>query len=57
LMYVGLDVHKRVCYGAMMNEKGDVTKQAKFTNTLEELDEFMESLPEAQVAMEPEYCL
>jgi hypothetical protein len=41
----------------MMNEKGDVTKQAKFTNTLEELDEFMESLPEAQVAMEPEYCL
>jgi len=56
LMYVGLDVHKQVCYGTVMDEKGKVVKQAKFTNDLEALDEFMEGLDEALVAMEAGYC-
>lgn len=29
-MYVGLDVHKQVCYGTVMDEKGKEVKQAKF---------------------------
>jgi len=37
LMYVGLDVHKRVCYGTVMNDKGKVLKQASFTNDPEGL--------------------
>jgi len=39
LMYVGLDVHKKVCYGTVIDEKGTVVKQAKFTNDHEALDE------------------
>ena len=42
MMYVGLDVHKNVCYGTVMNEKGKVAKQAKFTNDLEGVEAFME---------------
>ena len=56
MMYVGLDVHKRVCYGTVMDEKGKIVKQAKFTNDLKALDEFMEDLDEALVAMEAGYC-
>ena len=52
MMYVRLDVHKIVCYGTVMNEKGEVAKQAKFTNDPEGLEGFMEGLDEAQVAME-----
>ena len=55
-MYVGLDVHKRVCYGTVMDEKGKIVKQAKFTNNQKALDEFMEDLDEALVAMEAGYC-
>ena len=55
-MYVGLDVHKRVCYGTVMDEKGKVVKQAKFTNTPEGLEEFMEDIDLATVAMEAGYC-
>ena len=55
-MYVGLDVHKKICYGTVMDEKGKVVKQAKFTNDHEALDEFMEGLDEALVAMEAGYC-
>jgi len=39
-MYVGLDVHKKVCYGTVMDEKGTVVKQAKFDNDHEALDGF-----------------
>ena len=51
LMIVGLDVHKRVCYGTVMDEKGKVAKQARFTNDLEGLEAFMEGLDMATVAM------
>ena len=56
MMYVGLDVHKRVCYGTVMDEKGKVVKQAKFTNAPEGLEAFMEDVDTAQVAMEAGYC-
>jgi len=56
LMYVGLDVHKLVCYGTVMTHDGEVVKRAKFTNDHEALDGFLEGLHEAQVAMEAGYC-
>ena len=55
-MYVGLDIHKKVCYGTVMDEKGKVVKQAKFTNDSESLEEFMQDLDQAMVVMEAGYC-
>lgn len=56
MMYIRLDVHKQLCYGIVMDEKGKVVKLAKFTNALKGLEEFMEGFDEAQVAMEASYC-
>jgi len=55
-MYVGLDVHKRVCYGTVMDEKGQIVKRGKFSNDHQGLEEFMEGIDEALVAMEAGYC-
>ena len=40
-MIVGLDVHKRMCYGTVMAEKGVAVKQAKFSNDPEGREGFM----------------
>ena len=56
MMYVGLDVHKRVCYGTVMDEEGRVLKQARFSNDPEGLEEFMDGVEEALIAMEAGYC-
>ncbi len=40
-MIVGLDVHKRVCYGTVRDDKGVAVKLAKFNNALEGLEGFM----------------
>ena len=37
-MYVGLDVHKRYCYYAMVDGRGTVVKKDRFRTTGEELD-------------------
>ena len=55
-MYIGLDVHKRVCYGTVMDEKGQIVKRGKFSNDPQGLEEFMEGVDEALVAMEAGYC-
>ena len=56
MRYVGLDVHKRVCYGTVMDEEGRVLKQARFSNDPKGLEEFMDGIEEALVAMEAGYC-
>lgn len=56
MMYVGLDVHKNVCYGTVMDESGEVVRQGKFTNDYEALYDFMDGLEEAMVVMESGYC-
>jgi transposase len=56
MMYVGLDVHKKMCYGTVMDEKGNVVKQAKFSNDQEDLNRFMKGLEETKVVMEAGYC-
>jgi len=55
-MYIGLDVHKRVCYGTVMDEKGQIVKRGKFSNDPQGLEVFMEGVDEALVAMEAGYC-
>lgn len=55
-MYVGLDVHKRVCHGTIMNEEGGIVKQDKFSNDPRSLDEFMGEIDRATVVMEAGYC-
>ena len=56
MTYIGLDVHKRVCYGTVMDEKGQIVKRGKFSNDPQGLKEFMEGIDEALVAMEAGYC-
>ena len=52
-MYVGLDVHKRYSYYAMVDGKGTVVKKDRFRTTGEELEEFADALPDgSQVAVE-----
>ena len=55
-MYVGLDVHKRVCYGTATDDEGHTVKSGKFSSNPEGLNSFMDGLDEAQVAMEAGYC-
>lgn len=52
-MYVGLDIHKKYCYGAVMDEEGQVLSEGKFLNNREDLDQFLTELtPQSQIAME-----
>ncbi len=51
LMYVGLDVHKRVCHGAIMNGEGKIVKQKRFSNGPRGLDAFMGGVDGARVVM------
>ena len=52
-MFVGLDVHKRFCHATILSHEGVKMSEAKFLNTLEELDEFLEELSsEASIVME-----
>lgn len=56
LMYVGLDVHKRVCFGTVMDNEGRIVKQGKFSNDPRSLGEFMDGINKAKVVMEAGYC-
>lgn len=56
MMYVGLDVHKRVCHGTMMNGEGKIVKQERFSNGPHSLDAFMGGVEGARVVMEAGYC-
>ena len=56
LMYVGLDVHKKVCYGTVMNERGEIVRDGKFCKDQRGLEGFMEGVGEATVVMEAGYC-
>lgn len=44
MMYVGLDVHKRMCYGTLTDENGKVFKRGRFSNDPEGLKEFIEKI-------------
>ena len=46
-MYVGLNMHKRLCYGTMIDEQGKIVKQGWFSNDPEGLEEFMDGVDEA----------
>jgi len=48
-MYVGLDVHKTYNQACVMDESGEIIKEQKFLNTKEELDQFLETIPEDSV--------
>jgi len=53
IMYVGLNIHKRHNTACVMDDKGNIVQESKFLNTAEELDRFLESLPDdSRIAME-----
>jgi len=43
LMYVGLDVHKRACYGTITDQEGTIYKQGKFASSPEGVTTFIEN--------------
>lgn len=52
-MYIGLDVHKNLCYATMIDEEGEIVEQRKFQNTKEGVAGFVGKLsPCDSVAME-----
>jgi transposase len=55
-MYIGLDVHKKVCYGTLADEKGQILRREKFRNDPSGLRTFMRNIGEAEIAMEAGYC-
>ena len=55
-MYVGLDVHKRVCYGTITDQDGNVLKRGRFSSSPEGLKTFIEDVDEASIAMDAGYC-
>jgi len=52
-MFVGLDIHKKHNQACVMDEKGEIIKEERFLNTKEELDAFLESIPDdSKIVME-----
>lgn len=45
-MYLGIDVHKTFNQACLIDELGNKLQEQKFLNTKEELDQFLESIPE-----------
>ena len=56
LLFVGLDVHKRFCYGTVMSGEGEVVRDGKFSRDKSGLREFLEGVGEATVVLEAGYC-
>jgi len=50
-MHIGLDVHKRLCYGTVTDDQGRIVRSGKFSSNPEGLRKFMDGLEKAQVAM------
>jgi len=51
-MYIGLDVHKKISYYAMVDGKGTEVLKGRFPTTYDGLSEFTSTLPEgARVAI------
>ena len=48
-MYIGIDVHKKYNQACVMDESGEIVKEQRFLNTKEELDQFLESIPEDSI--------
>jgi len=41
VMYVGVDVHKKVCRAAMANDEGELVEEFSFTNSKKGIEDFM----------------
>jgi len=55
-MFVGLDVHRRVCYGTVLDEHGRVVRQGRFSNDPDSLEGFLEGWGESRIVMGSGYC-
>jgi len=56
VMYVGVDVHKRVCRAAVVNDEGELVDEFSFRNSEKGIEDFMMKIEvfkdEALVAVE-----
>ena len=44
MKYVGIDVHKKMCQAAILDEDGELLEEKRFMNTPEGIEEFAQSL-------------
>ncbi|MBI4450882.1 IS110 family transposase [Candidatus Woesearchaeota archaeon] len=55
--FVGLDVHKAIIYGVVLDEEGNVAFERKFKSDPHELDEFLVNVqPDSKIALESCSC-
>ena len=52
MLYVGIDLHKEKVYGVVIDEKGNVIKEGKFSNTKEGFQKFLKGIKNAIMAIE-----
>ncbi|KXA93513.1 hypothetical protein AKJ64_00430 [candidate division MSBL1 archaeon SCGC-AAA259E17] len=53
--YVGMDVHKKNCQAAAMDEEGTILKEEKVENSLEGFEPFFRDIEDAEVVIESCY--
>jgi len=52
-MFIGLDIHKRYNQACVMSDSGEIVQEERFMNTAEELNKFLESIPDdSQIVIE-----
>ena len=44
MKYVGIDVHKKMCQVAVLDDEGELLDETRFMNTPEGIEEFASSL-------------
>ena len=44
MKYVGIDVHKKMCQVAVLDDDGELLDETRFRNTLEGIEEFAQRL-------------
>jgi transposase len=52
MLYIGLDVHKEFCQACVIDERGRVCSNEKFSSTQDELDRFLAGFKDAKFVLE-----
>jgi transposase len=52
-LYIGVDLHKEVCYATTLDKEGEIIDRREFKNEREEWEKFVEEIPrDSKVAIE-----
>jgi transposase len=56
MYYVGLDIHKKFIYGTVLNSRGKIVNQGRFSTTEADFDNFLGFIPNKRVKIVLESC-